>query len=78
MPENETSQRIAEMCADCANINVENGKCKLVPPFISNRAQETKMRDGICVEAGVFDANGNILKAINNHHTNVWVLTIQS
>lgn len=78
MKEGELSQKIADMCVDCAYLDVTNGKCKLVPPFLSKVAQEEKANENFCLDAGVFDANGNIIKALNYYDKNVWVLTAQN
>ena len=77
MKEGELSQKIADMCINCAHLDVTNGGCKLVPPFLSKIAQEEKARENFCLDAGVFGSDGNIIKALNYYDKNVWVLTIQ-
>ena len=77
MIERELSQKVSAMCSGCAHLNVKDGGCLLVPPFLSKLAQETKAAEGICAEAAVFDVNGGLHRAISNFSQNVWLLTIQ-
>lgn len=78
MLENETSLKIAKMCAGCAFFQ-SDGTCKNHPPFGSIFEQTRKVGMGLCNEAHVIGPDGQIYLAINRFDivSGLWTLAIQ-